>query len=78
VSDEVLKALQGLTGVRNVQPFTNGTQRIVVESDAREELMTQIARVVVDKEAGLIRMSPVQLALEEYYLDLIGGRRSTT
>jgi hypothetical protein len=38
--------------------------------------MAEMAKTVVNQGAGLIRMSPVQLALEEYYLGLIGGRRS--
>ena len=29
------------------------------------------------QNAGLIRMSPMQLALEEYYLNLIGGRSAS-
>jgi ABC-2 type transport system ATP-binding protein len=72
----VVKALKGLSGVKNVQQFENGSKRIVVESEPREELMAEMARTVVSQNAGLIRMSPVQLALEEYYLNLIGGRRS--
>jgi hypothetical protein len=31
--------------------------------------------VIVEQNAGLIRMSPVQHALEDYYLRLISGGR---
>ncbi|MBI4405352.1 MAG: ATP-binding cassette domain-containing protein [Deltaproteobacteria bacterium] len=75
MSDQVLRALRDIKGVSNVQPFSNGAHRIVVESEAREDLMAEMSQVVVNQKAGLIRMSPVQLALEEYYLNLIGGRR---
>ena len=75
LDDGVVKALEGLSGVKSVQQFANGTKRLIVESEPREDLMAEMARTVVTKNAGLIRMSPVQLALEEYYLNLIGGRR---
>ena len=70
------KALEGVSGVTNVKSFTNGSNRFVVESEARDDIMAELAKTVVNQGAGLIRMSPVQLALEEYYLGLIGGRRS--
>jgi len=77
LGEEMVAAVRKLKGVKNVQASANGRNRLIIESEPREELMAEISRVVVDKNAGLIRMSPVQLALEEYYLDLIGGRRST-
>ncbi len=74
ISEKVLGQLKKLEGVRNVTHSANGKNRILVESDAREDLMPELARVAVEGDAGLIRMSPVQLALEEYYLNLIGGK----
>lgn len=76
MNDEVVHAVKGINGVRNVQTFSNGSKKLIVESDANDSTMAEISRTVVKSEAGLIRMSPVQLALEEYYLNLIGGRRS--
>jgi len=76
MSENVIHALQKLSGVRSVQTFTNGIQKIVVESEPREDLIAEMAKTVVNQNAGLIRMSPVQLALEEYYLNLISGRRA--
>jgi ABC-2 type transport system ATP-binding protein len=75
MSDQMLKQLRGLPGVQNVQSFTNGKNRLVVESEAREDLLAQLAKAVVSCDGGLIRMSPVQLALEDYYLGLISGGR---
>jgi ABC-2 type transport system ATP-binding protein len=77
VSPEMLESIRKIKGVKNVHALENGRNRLIVECEPREELMAEISRAVVDKNAGLIRMSPVQLALEEYYLDLIGGRRSS-
>jgi len=78
LDERMLQVLQQVNGVKKVQPFVNGSNRIVIESEPREEVMAELAKVVVNQNAGLIRMSPVQLALEDYYLNLIGGRRSTT
>jgi ABC-2 type transport system ATP-binding protein len=75
--DGVVETLKKIKGVLKVHPVENVHNRLIVESEPHEELMAEISRAVVDKNAGLIRMSPVQLALEEYYLDLIGGRRSS-
>jgi ABC-2 type transport system ATP-binding protein len=77
VSPDMLDTLRKIKGVKGVHALENGKNRLIVECEPREELMAEISRAVVDKNAGLIRMSPVQLALEEYYLDLIGGRRSS-
>ena len=74
-SEAVLRALGQIEGVKNVKLSTNGNNRILIETDAREELLAQVAKTVVAADAGLIRMSPVQHALEDYYLGLIGGGR---
>ncbi len=74
-SESVIESLKLVNGVRSVQCLSNGKERIIVESDAREEIMAEIAKVVVNNNAGLVRMSPVQLALEDYYLNLISGKR---
>jgi len=78
MNDQLISAIKEIRGVKNVHPISNGANRIIVESEAREDLMAEISRAVVNQNVGLIRMSPVHLALEEYYLDLIGGRRTTT
>ncbi len=74
-NEKLTAAIKGIPGVLNVKEFSNGSNRLIVESEARDELMATLSKTVVDQGAGLIRMSPVQLALEEYYLGLIGGRR---
>jgi len=76
MDDSMVAALRGVSGVRNVHVVENGSKRLIIESDASENVMSEISQAVVAQKAGLIRMSPVQLALEEYYLDLIRGKRS--
>ena len=74
ISEDLESSIRAVQGVRSVQSFSNGRERLIVETDAREDIMAEIARVAVNKNAGLIRMSPVQLALEDYYLNLISGK----
>jgi ABC-2 type transport system ATP-binding protein len=74
-SEDLAQSLRSVKGVRSVQLISNGKERVIVETDPTEDVMAQIAKVAVDKNAGLIQMSPVQLALEDYYLNLISGKR---
>lgn len=76
MSEKVVEAVKNLSGVKSVKAVSNGSHRLIVESEPRSEIMAEISKTVVDGGAGLVRMSPVQLALEEYYLNLIGGRAS--
>lgn len=76
MNDGVLSAIKKIYGVKDVKHISNGTNRIIVESDGREDLLAEVAKAVVQQNAGLVRMSPVALVLEEYYLNLIGGKRS--
>lgn len=77
VSESVVSNLRKISGVKDVKTYSNGINRLVVESEPREEIMAEMAKTIVNQNAGLIRMSPVQLALEEYYLNLIGGKGTT-
>jgi ABC-2 type transport system ATP-binding protein len=76
VSDRLVEAVKRVKGVTGVEVISNGAHRLVVESDSRPELLAEISKAVVNENAGLLRMSPVQMALEDYYLKLIGGRAS--
>ena len=78
MSEKTLAAIRGIKGVRNVESKSNGSNKLIIESDPREDLMAEISRAVVNGDSGLLRMAPVKLSLEEYYLDLIGGRRNVT
>ncbi|NBX68026.1 MAG: ATP-binding cassette domain-containing protein [Proteobacteria bacterium] len=77
-AESVAQSLRSLQGVKSVHYQANGKERIVVETEPREEIMAEIAKVVVNNNAGLIQMSPVQLALEDYYLNLISGKRGVS
>jgi len=74
VGDDLQARLKAVAGVREVHVASNGTHRLIVESEASEQVMDEVSRAVVESKAGLIRMSPVQQALEEYYLTLITGK----
>jgi ABC-2 type transport system ATP-binding protein len=76
LSDSVVKSLQNLTGVKNVKAVSNGSNKIIIESDGNEDLMSEISKTVVKENAGLIRMASVSRSLEDYYLSLIAGKRS--
>jgi ABC-2 type transport system ATP-binding protein len=74
VAEGLRNKLTAISGVKNVNIVSNGNHRLVVESEATEEVMAEMSKVVVESQSGLIRMSPVQQALEEYYLTLITGK----
>jgi len=74
VKEDLHQQLTAISGVKDVQIHSNGSHRLVVESEATEEVMAEVSKTVVDSQCGLIRMSPVQQALEEYYLTLITGK----
>ncbi len=74
LNDQLVRGLREVRGVKNVEKLANGSNRLIVESDAQDDVMVAISQAVIDNKGGLVRMSPVQLALEEYYLNLIGGR----
>lgn len=76
MNEKTVSALKSMSGVKNVQASENGIKRILVEAEPKEDVMAEMARIVVTSDAGLIRMQPVALALEEYYLDLIKGKRN--
>lgn len=77
ISEDLISALRGISGVSDVKTSENGLNRLVVESDSGEELMAKLSKTAVDKNAGLLRMSPVQLPLEDFYLSLISGTKGS-
>ncbi len=74
LNDGVVSALQKVAGVKTVKASSNGVQKLLIESESREDIMAELARTVVGQNVGLLRMSPVQLPLEDFYLNLIGGK----
>ncbi|NDC26049.1 MAG: hypothetical protein EBZ49_18220, partial [Proteobacteria bacterium] len=77
VGEELKSKLTSLPGVKGVVVSSNGANRLVIETEAKEEVIAQVSKTIVDSDAGLIKMSPVQQALEEYYLSLITGKGGT-
>jgi ABC-2 type transport system ATP-binding protein len=76
IDEKLLSSVRNIPGVSKVENISNGSQRLVVESEPTDALMVEIAKVVVGQGAGLVRMTPMQQGLEEYYLNLISGKRS--
>lgn len=77
LSDSMIQSLKNIRGVRNVQASENGINRLIIESEASDALMAEISKSIVNQNAGLLRMTPMKHSLEDYYLELIGGKRST-
>lgn len=73
--EDIVSGIKSLDGVRNVETFANGSNRLVVEVEAKDALYAQMSKLVVNADGGLIRMNPIQLSLEDYYLNLVGGGR---
>jgi ABC-2 type transport system ATP-binding protein len=76
INEVVIASIQKVPGVRSVKTATSGAQKLIVESDSKDDVMAEIAKAVVGSNAGLLNMAPVKLSLEEHYLELIGARRS--
>src|SRR5688572_8237276 len=52
--ERLVSMLQEIPGVMNVQVVSNGASRLIVESEPREDLIAEMARVVATSPAGLI------------------------
>lgn len=74
MEQSVVGMLEKIPGVHSVKATTNGVNRIVVKSDPNSKIMSELSSVVVGKQLGLVRLAPVKLDLEEYYLGLIGAK----
>lgn len=68
-----LEAVKRVAGVKSAE-LGEGGRRLLVEAPQTPEVLAEVSKAVVASGAGLVRMSPVALGLEEYYLGLIGGR----
>lgn len=75
ITDKGVAAIGKLKGIKSARSESNGRQRILVESDGNDDILAEISKTVISENLGLVRMAPVQLGLEEYYLDLIGAKR---
>ena len=73
--ERLIPTLKSVKGVRDVQLTANGTSRLVVEYEGRDEISAEISKAVVGLNVGLLKMSPLKQSLEDYYLSLVGGSR---
>lgn len=73
----LITALSNVPGVKSVKSREGASTHLIVETLAKDDVVTQVAQTVVEKGFGLLQMAPVQLALEDYYLSLISGRAAS-
>lgn len=72
---ELVPALGKIRGVQKVEaadgPAVGGTGKFVIEADPSSDVRPEIARMVVEKGAGLLELRFVQLSLEEIFMQLV-------
>ena len=74
LDEELMKTIQAIPNISKVTRSEKEKNRILVEGTGDETLYMEVAKKVVQREAGLVRMAPVKMDLEEHYLQLIGAR----
>lgn len=73
--ERLMAALKAVNGVKSVQLSEGAAGRVVIESEAKDEVVAEISKTVVTLGSGLLRVAPMKQTLEDYYLTLMGGRR---
>lgn len=74
MNEELIKSIEALPKVKKVVKSEREKNRLIIEAEGDDSIHGEIAKKVVEKNAGLVRLSPVKLDLEEHYLQLIGAR----
>ncbi|MEK9148970.1 MAG: ATP-binding cassette domain-containing protein [Candidatus Desantisbacteria bacterium] len=70
---EVLKGLQGISGVNKVdrKDASNGLSEFVIDTAKGLDLRKEIAPVTVKNGWGLLELRPVEMSLEEIFVKLV-------
>lgn len=66
-----LGAVPGIQAVNVKDDAGDGAARVVVESDPNVSAAASIARAVVDKGWDLLALSPIDVSLEDVFIDLV-------
>jgi ABC-2 type transport system ATP-binding protein len=66
---DLAPSLEKIDGVQGVEAREGG--KFVVETDRTTDVRPEIARMVVEKGAGLLELRSVQLSLEEIFMQLV-------
>lgn len=72
-ADQVMPLLQSIEGVLQVIPQPNGSEAVhsyQVETALGQDLREKIAATVIGANFGLLEMRPVQMSLEEIFLEI--------
>lgn len=70
-SDDLASCLKQLDGVQNVTSDNDNHNRMMVETDRSRDLRPEIARLVVAKGVDLLELKPVDLSLEDIFMQLV-------
>jgi ABC-2 type transport system ATP-binding protein len=72
--DEIRSFLSTLTGVRSVVPsgtVTDGEHGLIVEAAPDTDVRSELARAVLGKGWDLLELRPIQVSLEDVFIDLV-------
>ncbi len=70
-SEALAGAIEGTAGVEKVSVVRNGTSKFIIETDPSKDMRPQIAAMAVEKGCGLLELRPVQLSLEDIFVQLV-------
>ncbi len=68
---EIAPAIEKIRGVQRVEADAEGSGKFIIEADPSSDVRPDIARMVVEKGAGLLELRAVQLSLEEIFMQLV-------
>ncbi|MDH5638821.1 MAG: ABC transporter ATP-binding protein [Nitrospinota bacterium] len=72
--DDVVQALQGMEGVKNVEASAgagDSLQYVVEFADGAANRSSQVARAIVDKRWDLHELTPVKMSLEDIFIKIV-------
>lgn len=73
--EEEVKALfsniHGVVSVESADPQQDGEARVLVEAEPDLEIRPALSRVVIEKGWDLLELTPVDLSLEDVFIDLV-------
>jgi len=73
--EEEVKALfsnmRGVVSVESADPRQDGEARVLVEAEPDLEIRPELSRVVIEKGWDLLELTPVDLSLEDVFIDLV-------
>jgi ABC-2 type transport system ATP-binding protein len=69
-TEDAAAVLRSLPGVENVEAEIDGLR---VEWAPGSDLRDEVARLVVEKDFGLLEMRPITMNIEDLYLKIVSG-----